>query len=467
MKIWERFFRGKGNKFLLYRKLLRISYRVKNALRGCALARTRKNVAYATAGSDPNEVRSLGARVSLAKLFFIVSLLVAAAVFFSGCGGDTDSETKDKIDKANDKAAELDEEAEKDKIFEFRMEEEGAVLTKYNGEEEDVEIPAVYKGEPVIKISSNVFKGCKEMKSLTIPPSIKEMGNNILDEATGIVIRGYENTAAEFLAYTISGLQFESLGENKQKAGSVKIFDLEGVHYTTLFLGDETNKDFLEGVSFQEKNGESVLRLENASIGSLVVDEYASLVIELAEGSVNHIDSQRGRNGISSQGAVTITGAGALYVNYSVQDGGNRKQIGYGIDVSGNLTIEKAAAVYVKAGSSESDVNIGVHVFGGNLTVSDAKLEAEAGQSVSTAPGILVEAFFGRSENGGKILLQEASVTGGGSIVPYMGTYYDESTGGTREAERGSSISGEKAVTWTDEDAYQGASGHVIIDNGR
>ena len=398
--------------------------------------------------------------------FFVVCLLVVAAVFFSGCGEDTDSKTKDKIDKANEKVEELDEEAEKDKIFEFRIEEEGAVLTKYSGEDEDVEIPAVYEGEPVIKISSNVFKGCKEMKSLTIPPTIKEFGNNILDEATGIVIRGYENTAAEFLAYTISGLQFESLGKNKQKAGSVKIFDLEGIHYTTLYLGDEPDKDFLEGVSFQEKDGESVLRLENASIGTLVVDEYASLVIELAEGSVNHIDGQRGRDGISSQGAVTITGGGALYVNYSVQNGGNRQQ-GYGINVSGNLTIEKEAAVYVKAGSSESTVNIGVRVLGGNLTVSDAKLEAEAGESVSTAPGILVEAFFGRSENGGKILLQEASVTGGGSVVPYMGVYYDETTSGTREAERGSSISGEKAVTWTDEDAYSGASGHVIIDNGR
>lgn len=398
--------------------------------------------------------------------FFVVCLLVVAAVIFSGCGEDTDSKTKDKIDKANEKVEELDEEAEKDKIFEFRIEEEGAVLMKYNGEEEDVEIPAVYEGEPVIKISSNVFKGCKEMKSLTIPPTIKEFGNNILDEATGIVIRGYENTAAEFLVYTISGLQFESLGKNKQRAGSVKIFDLEGVHCTTLFPGDVPNKDFLEGVSFQEKDGESVLRLENASIGTLVVDEYASLVIELAEGSVNHIDGQRGRDGISSQGAVTITGGGALYVNYSVQNGGNRQQ-GYGISVSGNLTIEKEAAVYAKAGSSESDVNIGIRVFGGNLVISDAKLEAEAGESVSTAPGILVEAFFGRSENGGKILLQEASVTGGGSIVPYMGTYYDETTGGTREAERGSSISGEKAVMWTDEDAYSGASGHVIIDNGR
>lgn len=396
---------------------------------------------------------------------FLVVLLVMAVAFCSGCGKDSGKETKDKVEKGNEKAAELEKEEEKNKIFEFRTGQEGAVLTKYNGEEAEVEIPAEYEGEPVVEIASNVFKGCEKMKSLTIPPSIKKIGNNILDEASGVVIRGYDNTAAQFLAYTISGLQFESLGANKQKARSIKIWDAEGAHYTTLFLGEKPEEDSLKGVSFQEKDGKSVLRLENANIGSLEIDEYASLVIELAEGSVNHIEGQRGRNGMHANGAVTITGAGSLYVKGS--DYYSAQGTGYGIYVLGDLAIENEAAVSVKAGTGKDTVNIGVYVVAGNLVVVDAKLEATAGESVSTAPGVFVESFYGREEGDGKILLENASVTGGGNIVPYIAVFYDAETGGTKEMERGSSISGEESVAWTGEDAYLGASSHVVIDNGR
>lgn len=394
-----------------------------------------------------------------------VILLAVLAIFAAGCGKDKDEKTKDKVKDANEKAAELEKEDEKSQAFEFRTGSEGAILTKYSGEDEDVEIPAEYEGQPVVEIASNVFKGCENMRSLTIPPSIKKLGNTILDEATGIVIRGYDNTAAQFLAYTISGLQFESMGVNKQKAQSVKIWDAEGAHYTTLCIGESSDEDSVEGVSFEEKSGESVLRLENANIGSLEVDEYASLVVELAEGSVNHIEGQRGRKGINSNGAVTITGAGSLYVTGS--DYYSMQEAGYGMYVLGNLTIEKEANVSVKAGAGKSTVNIGVYVFGGNLIISDAKLDAAVEESVSTAPGVLVESFYGREESEGKILLEKAVVTGGGNVVPYMAVFYEEATGGTREMERGSSISGEKSVMWTGEDAYAGASAHVVIDNGR
>lgn len=397
--------------------------------------------------------------------FLVITLFVATMIFCSGCGKNADSEPKDKLDKVNDKVSELDAEDEKKKELSFRVGSEGAIVTGYEGEAEDLEIPAVYEGEPVVEIASNAFKGCNTIKSLTIPPSVKKIGNNVLDEATGIVIQGYDNTAAEFLVYTISGLTFESMGTNKQKAGSVKIWDAEGAHYTTLRIGEKPDAENMQGVSFEEKDGESVLRLENASIGTLEVDEYASLVIELAEGSVNHIEGQRGRNGIISNGAVTIIGAGSLYVKGS--DYYSAQGIGYGILVLGDLAIENEAEVSVKAGAGEDTVNIGIYVFCGNLIVSDAKLEAMAGESESAAPGILVESFFGKEGDEGKILLEKASVTGGGNIVPYFAIFYDRMTGGTEQRERGSCISGGDSVTWTEEGVYLGASSHVVIDNGR
>lgn len=379
--------------------------------------------------------------------FFIIALLVATMVFCSGCGKNADSKPKDNLDKANGKVSELDAGDEKKKELSFRMGSEGAIVTKYEGEAEDLEIPKVYEGEPVVEIAPNAFKGCNTIKSLTIPPSVKKIGSNVLDEATGIIIRGYDNTAAQFLTYSISGLTFESMGANKQKARSVKIWDTEGAHYTTLWIGEKSNAENIQGVSFEEKDGESVLRLENASIGTLEVDEYASLVIELAEGSVNHIEGLRGRNGIISNGAVTVIGAGSLYVKGS--DYYSAQGTGYGIYVVGDLTIENAAAVSVKAGTGKDTVNIGVYVFCGNLIVSDAKLEALAEGSKSTAPGVLVESFFGREGDDGKILLEKASVTGGGDIVPYIAVFYDGMTGETEKRESGSCISSGESVTWT------------------
>jgi hypothetical protein len=101
-------------------------------------------------------------------------------------------------------------------------------------------------------------------------------------------------------------------------------------------------------------------------------------------------------------------------------------------------------------------------VYCGNLKVSGGMLEAVSGSSdTCTVPAVLVDTIS--EGQGGEILLEDAAVTGGGAIVPviYRGVYAD--TQESYEESSGQSISGEAQVVWTQEQAYVGASGHVIL----
>lgn len=406
------------------------------------------------------------------KISILLGLVLLLSMGLAACGKKVseDAEVKEKVEEANKKVQELEKEDEKDREFVFREEDSGAVLTKYNGTDEEVVIPGEYNGLAVVKIEAYTFKDNQTVKVIEIPPTVTTIQNATLQEGCGITIRGYSNTYAEFYAAGL-GLPFESLGENALETDTITIWDKEGAHCTNLYRGQIIEDEALKGVTFKKSGGKSVLVLDNCDIGSVEVSEYAALTIELAEGSENKISGARGRDGIRTNGSLTIKGNGKLSVfgadYFSIDDGANAgSSIGSGLFIGGNLNIEENAGVYAKSGNGKGDYAIGVYVYGGNITASGGMLEAVAGESEDyQVPAILVDCLDGISDEsrGGQIVLNNIKITGGGAIVPviYRGT--DEGTGTAYEETGGQSISGGSEVGWTEEGGYEGASGHIII----
>lgn len=56
------------------------------------------------------------------------------------------------------------------------IEEDGVEITKYNGNDNDVVIPSEIDGKKVIRIASRAFRGCYSLESLTIPDSVRSIG---------------------------------------------------------------------------------------------------------------------------------------------------------------------------------------------------------------------------------------------------------------------------------------------------
>ena len=409
---------------------------------------------------------------TLKKLGFALILAALLAGSLAACGSkkDEDAALEEKLEQANEKVKELEEKDEKDKEFVFREEETGAVLTKYNGDSDEVIIPDEYNGLAVVKIQAGTFENRGTgLKVIQVPPTVDKIENGTLREDGGITIRGYSNTYAENYAYG-QGLSFESMGENTFETDLVTIWDKDGAHCTNIYRGQMLNDESLAGVTFKNVDGKSVLVLDNCDIGSIEVEDYAALTIELAEGSDNKITGARGRDGISTSGNLTIRGNGKLSVfgsdYYSRSEGSNpTRGTGSGLSIWGNLTIEENAKVYTKSGNGKGDFFAeGVWVNNGNLVVSSGgMLEAVAGECEGyIVPALLVHWSFDESR-GGQIVLNDVNITGGGSIVPIVYRWTDEDTGESHEENSGSSISGDAEVTWEDEKGYVGASAHIII----
>ncbi|KNG78862.1 hypothetical protein PFMG_04997 [Plasmodium falciparum IGH-CR14] len=87
-----------------------------------------------------------------------------------------------------DKTSEKDKELLKS--FDFQQQKNGNyVISKYKGNEENVNIPSEFKGKKVDAIGAQVFANNIIVKSIILPESIKEIGasaflNSILDKIT-------------------------------------------------------------------------------------------------------------------------------------------------------------------------------------------------------------------------------------------------------------------------------------------
>ena len=62
--------------------------------------------------------------------------------------------------------------------YEYEVLGNGTVtITKYNGTAAGVIIPSEINGKKAASISNRAFEGCKLLESVTIPPSVTELGS--------------------------------------------------------------------------------------------------------------------------------------------------------------------------------------------------------------------------------------------------------------------------------------------------
>ena len=66
----------------------------------------------------------------------------------------------------------------KDSPFEFELDENGAILTQYNGSNEAIQIPDYYNDVPVYKIADRVFQNCLELKHVELPTHLQIIGKS-------------------------------------------------------------------------------------------------------------------------------------------------------------------------------------------------------------------------------------------------------------------------------------------------
>ncbi|MBQ9695027.1 MAG: leucine-rich repeat domain-containing protein, partial [Oscillospiraceae bacterium] len=71
--------------------------------------------------------------------------------------------------------------------FEYSVLEDGSVeISKYNGADKIVEIPAEIGGKPVTSIGYRAFYDCKTVESVTIPESVTRIGAYAFYECTAL-----------------------------------------------------------------------------------------------------------------------------------------------------------------------------------------------------------------------------------------------------------------------------------------
>lgn len=353
-----------------------------------------------------------------------ICFLLAMTCALCACSDkDSDAQTAKHLKESNKKVNEQVEE------FEFTEEEHGAVLTKYNGSDEDVVIPEDYNNLPVVRIADSTFTNNNKIKSVKIPDTVQEIDNETLPKSSDITIYAARNSAGEMYSY-IRELHLAFDGDNLAKASCVTIYDTEGKFNETIYVGQEPKEEFLSGVHLDEQDGETVLLLDNCDIGGILVEEYAALTIQLADGSENKVTGKRGLDGISSNGSLTITGNGTLHVTgsdyYSTQEGG-KFSIGWGISILGNLTIENQVKMDVVPGASTNYTMAGIIVEGGNFTVKASRVEA-LGSPDGVAGAAVLVLNYDNWEDCGKLTLEQAQIAEGGDIVELK---YDEEVLGT------------------------------------
>lgn len=96
--------------------------------------------------------------------------------------------------------------------FEFMpTQDECYTVCGYKGDEENVVIPAVYLGRPVTILYDKLFKGHKEITSITIPDSVTDIGGFVFDGCEGLHSIALPQALTSLWSYAFTRSSFEEL----------------------------------------------------------------------------------------------------------------------------------------------------------------------------------------------------------------------------------------------------------------
>lgn len=301
-----------------------------------------------------------------------VVLLSVLFIVVSVCG--CEKEAKKEVKPPSKEELRQNQEEE---IYEYTEKEYGIVLTKYKGDEEEIEIPEEIDGKTVIGLENTVFQDCKDIKSVYLPPCIEQVKGETFASFPNVKIKAYRYSYGHLVANE-QGMQFEDMGENTAQAQYVELYEMEDKQLAScvrLYDGDSGKEgEYSEGASFAIKNGVATLTLDNFHGGFIYSGYSGALTIELAEGSENSITAAPDDEGIVVNGKLTIQGNGSLSVKAG--DDGS----GMGIYAIGNLTVQDQVHMYVKAGETDSrHTTIAIGVTCGDIKIANARVEAQVG----------------------------------------------------------------------------------------
>lgn len=129
----------------------------------------------------------------------------------------------------------------------------GIVITKYTGTDENVVIPKEIEGKPVTEIGSSAFENNKNMKSVSIPDSVKTIGFDSFSGCTGltsITIPGSVTTIDTFAFFGCKGLKSVTIPDSVTEIKEQAFASCEG-------LADSNGFSVVKGVLYDYFGKES------------------------------------------------------------------------------------------------------------------------------------------------------------------------------------------------------------------
>jgi hypothetical protein len=121
--------------------------------------------------------------------------------------------------------------------FEFQYENGGVTITGYKGEATEIEIPSEIDERPILAIGDRVFSEKYNLKSITIPDSVKTIGNYAFYYCYGLTsIEISENLTAigEYAFYNCSNLKSVELPESLTTIGNDAFQSCSGLTSITI-----------------------------------------------------------------------------------------------------------------------------------------------------------------------------------------------------------------------------------------
>lgn len=96
--------------------------------------------------------------------------------------------------------------------FEYMLtQDECYTVCSYKGDEQSVVIPAVFLGRPVTILYDRLFKGHKEITSISIPDRITDIGSFVFDGCEGLHSITLPKALTSLWSYAFARCSFEEL----------------------------------------------------------------------------------------------------------------------------------------------------------------------------------------------------------------------------------------------------------------
>ena len=255
-------------------------------------------------GKDETKMRKQG-------VFAVITAAVMSvgAFFMTGVSVKAEDGATALSEMQAEEAAETGEKTDGD--WRYRVLEDGtAVITGYDGEETEIEIPDSVGGVSVTSLGYNIFDGLESYESVTVPKSVTNieeysfgfsilMGGGVIATMTNLRVYGYAGSAAETYAndngFKFCDIEHEwSYGIWDSDEGTIYILGYNGKK-TEIEIPDTIDGKKVVGVgpfAFQSDNSLKSVKLPDSAtyVGPGAFNDCKSLETVIGNGEIEISD---------------------------------------------------------------------------------------------------------------------------------------------------------------------------------